>query len=323
MRTKRKASLLLALVALPILAPALGTYHLYIVNLVLVYLTINVGYSLVLGYTGQISLCQGAFAGIGAYLTAILALRLGLPVYVTLLVAPLLTAIVGSVIAMPALRVSGHYLALVTLGFNTIVEIVLRVWVSMTNGSYGLRVPQLTVGGFAFDSDVRVFYLNYAMAVLSVWVLWNLVHSRLGRAFTSVRGSEIASASLGINIARTKTLAFMLSALFGGLGGGLFAVTLGLISPEDFGLPKVLGLLAMLIVGGLGSIAGTILGTALLTVLPEALRFLKDYEELMYGVLLLTALNLMPKGIAGLARQLYARFLHPEQAFVTSGEEAS
>jgi branched-chain amino acid transport system permease protein len=249
-------------------------------------------------------------------------LRLGLPMWLTLLLAPCLTALVGCVIAVPALRLSGHYLALVTLGFNTIVEIVLRVWVTMTNGSYGLQVPKLALGPLAIASDARVFYLNYAVVLLSLWISWNLVRSRTGRAFTAVRGSEVAAVSLGIDVARAKTLAFALSAFFGGLGGGLFAVTIGHISPDDFGLPKVLAFLTMVIVGGLGSLAGTIVGTALLTLLPEALRFLKDYEELMYGVLLLVALNVMPKGIAGLARDLRVRLAGPERAFVASGDKA-
>jgi branched-chain amino acid transport system permease protein len=321
--TRKTALVAIGLVAVPIVAQSLGVYYLYVANLVLVYLTINVGYSLVVGYAGQISLCQGAFAAIGAYLTALLALRLGLPVWLTLLLAPSLTAVVGLVIAIPALRLSGHYLALVTLGFNTIVEIVLRVWVSMTNGPYGLSVPKLALGSFAVGNDARLLYLNYAVALASVWVCWNLVRSRTGRAFTAVRGSEIAAVSLGINVARTKSLAFGLSAFFGGLGGGLFAVTIGLVSPDDFGLPKVLAFLTMLIVGGLGSLAGTIVGTAVLTMLPEALRFLKDYEELMYGILLLLALNRMPKGIVGLARDLRRRFGPRERAFVVQGDTPS
>lgn len=324
MSTARKTALVgLALVALPIAAQLLGVYYLYVINLVLVFVTINVGYSLVVGYTGQISLCQGAFAAIGAYLTALLALRLGLPVWLALLLAPCLTAVVGVLIAIPALRLSGHYLALVTLGFNTIVEIVLRVWVSMTNGSYGLSVPRLALGPFTFASDARLVYVNYAVALLSAWVCWNLVRSRTGRAFTSVRGSETAAVSLGIDVARTKSLAFALSAFFGALGGGLFAITIGLVSPDDFGLPRVLAFLTMLIVGGLGSLAGTIVGTAILTVLPEALRFLKDYEELMYGVLLLAALNRMPKGIVGLVRGLKVRLGYGERAFVVPRDEAS
>ncbi len=321
--TRKTALVGLGLVALPIAAQCLGVYYLYVINLVLVYVTINVGYGLVVGYSGQISLCQGAFAAIGAYLTALLSLRLGLPVWLTLLLAPCLTAIVGLLVALPALRLSGHYLALVTLGFNTIVEIVLRVWVSMTNGSYGLQVPRLALGPLTVASDARLLYLNYAVALVSVWVCWNLVRSRTGRAFTSVRGSETAAVSLGIDVACTKSLAFALSAFFGGLGGGLFAVTIGLVSPDDFGLPKVLAFLTMLIVGGLGSLAGTIVGTALLTLLPEALRFLKDYEELMYGVLLLAALNRMPKGIVGLARDLTLRFGHRQRAFIVPGDRPS
>jgi ABC-type branched-subunit amino acid transport system permease subunit len=312
----------LALV-LPVVAPWLGVYHLYVVNLSLIYLVGNLGYGLVLGHAGQISLCQGAFVGLGAYLTALLALRLALPVALALPLAAVITGAVGFLLGMPALRLSGHYLALVTLGFNTIFEIVVRVWVSMTNGSYGLKVPRLVLGAFPLTRDLHFFYLSYAVVLVALWVSWNLVRSRVGRAMSAVRGSEVAAVSLGIDVARAKTLAFGLSGLFGALGGGLFAVTIGIVSPDDFGLPKVLRFLTMLVVGGLGSLGGTVVGTVLLTVLPEALRFLKDFEELMYGLLLLLSLNLMPRGIAGLARDLYHRWWAPERAFVVSTEEGA
>jgi branched-chain amino acid transport system permease protein len=311
------------LVALPVVAPALGVYHLYVLNLCLVYLVANLGYSLVLGHAGQISLCQGAFVGLGAYLTALLSLRLALPVAVSLPLAALATAGVGVVLGLPALRLSGHYLALVTLGFNTIFEIVTRVWVSMTNGSYGLKVPRLVLGPLVLRHDLHFFYLSYAATLLAAWAVRNLLRSRVGRALAAVRGSELAAASLGIDVAWAKTLAFGASALLGALGGGLFAVTLGLIAPDDFGLPKVLRFLTMLVVGGLGSLGGTVVGTVLLTVLPEALRFLKDYEELMYGVLLLVSLNLMPRGIAGLARDAYRRYRAPERAFTLPPEDVA
>jgi branched-chain amino acid transport system permease protein len=320
---RRIIAITLAALILPIIAPSLSVYHLYVVNLCLIYLVANLGYGLVLGHAGQISLCQGAFVGLGAYLTALLSLRLGLPVAVALPLAAAVTAGVGFVLGLPALRLSGHYLALVTLGFNTIFEIVVRLWVSMTNGSYGLKVPKLVLGFFTMTRDLHFFYLSYGVALLVLWISWNLIRSRVGRALSAVRGSEIAAVSLGIDVARAKMLAFSLSALFGALGGGLFAITIGLISPDDFGLPKVLRFLTMLVVGGLGTLWGTLIGTTLLTVLPEALRFLKDFEELMYGVLLLVALNLMPRGVVGLVHDLYHRLLAPERAFVVSPDEGT
>jgi branched-chain amino acid transport system permease protein len=250
-----------------------------------------------MGFAGQISLCQGAFAALGAYLSALVTLKLGINFWVSLPIAAAITTIIGFLISLPAVRLSGHYLALVTLGFNTIVEIVARVWDPMTKGSFGLNVPKPGLPFVDFSKDIHFFYANLVITAILLVVAINLVTSKVGRALTSIRDSETAAISLGISLVKYKTFSFMLSAFYGAIGGGLYAATIGLITPDDFSLFRVLKFLTMIIIGGLGSIPGTILGTSVLTVLPEVLRVFKDFEELVYGVVLILCLNFLPGGL--------------------------
>jgi len=278
-------------------APFLDEYILYIFNLIFIFLIITLGYNLVMGFGGQITLCQGAFAALGAYISAVITIKLGINFWISLPIAAVITTVIGFLIGLPAVRLSGHYLALVTLGFNTIVEIVARVWDSMTKGSFGLIVPKPVLPFVDFSKDIHFFYTNLVITAALLVIAINLVNSKVGRALTSIRDSEIASASLGISLVKYKTVAFMLSAFYGAIGGGLYGATIGLITPDDFSLYRVLKLLTMIIVGGLSSIPGTILGTAVLTILPEVLRVFKDFEELVYGIILILCLKFLPGGL--------------------------
>lgn len=285
---------------LAISAPFFDSYILYIFNLVFILTIIALGYNLVMGFAGQISLCQGAFAAIGGYMSALLTIKLGINFWASMLIAGLFTTFIGFAMGLPAIKLAGHYLALVTLAFNAIVEITARVWSSLTEGSFGLNVPKPVLPFIDFSKDIHFFYLNLSIAIILVIVTVNLVNSKVGRALTSIRDSEIAASSLGINPVKYKIFAFMLSGFYGAIGGSLFGITIGLISPDDFSLLSVLKLLTMIIVGGLGSIPGTILGVALFTILPEILRFLEDVWELFFGIILILCLNFLPGGLGSL-----------------------
>jgi len=297
-------------VMLGISAPFFDDYILYVFSLVFIFTIISLGYNLVMGFAGQISLCQGAFAAIGAYMSALLTIKLGINFWVSLSIAGVVTTVIGFAIGQPAVKLSGHYLALVTLGFNTIVEIVARVWGGMTKGSFGLNVPTPILPFIDFSKDIHFFYMNLLIATVFLVATINLVNSKVGRAFTSIRDSEIASASLGIDPAKYKTLSFMLSGFYGAIGGGLYGITIGLITPDDFALLSVLRLLTMIIVGGLGSIPGAVLGAVLITSLPEILRIFQDFWELVFGVILLLCLNFLPGGLASIMAKAKVTLVH-------------
>jgi branched-chain amino acid transport system permease protein len=295
---------LIVSIILFVIAPFVDNYILYVCSLNFIFIIISLGYNLVMGFAGQISLCQGAFAALGAYISALLTIKLGINYWLALSIAACVTTAIGFAIGFPAIRLSGHYLALVTLGFNTIVEIVARVWSQMTGGSFGLIVPKPRLPFVDFTKDIHFFYFNLIIMLIFIALTINIINSKIGRSLKAIRDSEIGSISLGINIAKYKTMAFMLSGFYGAIGGGLYAITIGLITPDDFNLLRVLKMLTGIVVGGLGSILGTILGSVSITTLPEALRLFENFEELVYGIVLVLFLKFLPQGLVSLREKV-------------------
>jgi branched-chain amino acid transport system permease protein len=308
MLSRNKYTYLVAGLVLAISAPFLDNYILYICSLNFIFIIISLGYNLVMGFAGQISLCQGAFAALGAYISALLTIKLGINFWLALGISASITTAIGFAIGFPAIRLSGHYLALVTLGFNTIVEIVARIWSKMTGGSFGLIVPRPSLPFVDFSKDIHHFYFNLIIMTLFIILTINILNSKVGRSLMAIRDSETGSISLGINPARYKTIAFMLSAFYGAIGGGLYAITIGLVTPDDFNLLRVLKFLTGIVIGGLGSIIGTILGSVSITTLPEVLRVFEDFEELIYGVVLILFLKFLPKGLVSLKEKVEEKF---------------
>jgi branched-chain amino acid transport system permease protein len=289
------------LAALPLVATS---YYLYLVELAMINVIIAVGLNLLSGNCGQISLCNASFMAVGAYCTAIFTTRFGLPTLISLPLSVIMAALLGAALGYPARRLSGLYLALVTLGFLELVGIVLEEFPAYTGGIRGLKVPWPEMFGFSFQSNVSLYLLVFALTVGAIAVAYNIQQSRYGRAFDAVRQSPFAAQALGIPVARVKLIAFSLNAAFAGFGGGLLAGVVGFIDPPEFGILTSIQHITFIVVGGLGSIAGSIAGAVVLTALPEALRGVQEYGELVYGFILLATLLFLPRGLVGLVARL-------------------
>ena len=293
---------LLVLLSLPF---AVNDYLLYVVNLTLVYALAAVGFNIVLGYLGQLAFANAAFFGIGAYAFAVSISVWHLPFLAALAFAAAVGGATGFVVGLPALRLRRYYLAIVTLVFGELLRWLYIHSDGITGGSGGLGLPPVSLAGLAIDTDSRKFYVLLAVAGVMIWLTWNILSSRIGRAWTAVRENELAAASLGLSPARYKIAAFAWSGVVSGVAGALFALLLGRISPESFNLHQLLMQFAIVMIGGLGSVLGAILGAVLLTAAPELLRNVPGIEEIVFSLLLIGVLLYMPRGLSGM---LAARF---------------
>ena len=293
-------------VAVAVAAAALGAplflseYSLRLTVLALQVGIAVIGLCIAFGWTGLIQLGQAAFVGIGAYTSAALALHLGLSFWVTMPLAVLASSLVALAIAVPMLRLRGHYLALATVGFNVTAVIVAKNWSAFTGGEDGLgSIPGVGAFGVAIESDVGYYFLTLGFLVAAAAFAWSCRHSRFGRAMIAVRDDEIASGTSGVPVVRTKVLAFVIASALAGLSGSLYAHYAHYVSPGDFELSRSITILVMLIVGGEVSVAGAIVGALLLSFAPEWLRFVGEAYPAVFGVAVLLVLVAMPEGIVG------------------------
>ena len=300
---------------IPGIAPG---YVSYLISLALIYAIVAIGLGMLVGYAGQISLGHAGFFAIGAYASALLTLRLGVPFVVAVVVAGACSAAIGFLLGFPALRLSGPYLAVATLGFGLAVP-QLAVWQgSWTGGSSGLHglplaaVP-LGVSTIVFRTDQDFFYLAAAVLILLTIFARNVVASHTGRAFVAIRDSELAARAMGVDLVRYKTSAFALSALYAGIAGSLYAHLVHGISPEDFTVLLSIDFLTMIVLGGLGSVGGALSGALFLTLLQNALTRLPvvhDFKNLfvvVLGATLILTIAFLPHGLAGIARSWSTR----------------
>ncbi len=265
-------ALLLALIALPLLA---GSYLVYTVNLIAINVIVTLGLNLLVGYTGQISLGHAGFFAIGAYGTLAMVAKLGVPFELALPLSGLIAAGFGFLLGLPALRLEGPYLAIATLGFGlTVTQILGRI--EYFGGHMGMQAPPLSVLGFTIASDAARYAVIMPLAVILTWAMRNLTRTKVGRAFVAVRDSDIAAECIGVNLTYYKTLAFAISAFFTGVGGGLMAFVLGFVNPHTFNIMVSILFLAMVVVGGLGSILGSVMGAILITFLQLELARIGD-----------------------------------------------
>jgi branched-chain amino acid transport system permease protein len=281
----------------------LGSFFLYTLSLILVNIIVAAGLNLLTGNAGQVSLCNSSFMAIGAYSAMILNLQAGLTYWLALPLGGLITAAIGFGLGLPALRLRGYYLALATLAFLEIIQIVIQEASGLTGGVRGLLSPKPTFAGFKLN-DQGFYYVILVITVIMIYVTKNLLRSPFGRAFNAIRNSEAAAQALGISLPQVKVLAFTVSSFYAGLAGALYAPLVGFIDPVEFGLWTSIFHLTMIIVGGLGSLMGSVVGAIVITGLPEWLRGLKEYRDLAFGAVLLLFLIFMPTGIAG----MWARF---------------
>jgi branched-chain amino acid transport system permease protein len=291
---------LLPLLALPI--PFLiNDYIQYVVNLVLVYVLVGVGFNIVIGNLGQLAFANAAFFGIGAYTTGILMYKLQAPFLLALLASGVVGALAGALVSLPALRgIRGFYLAIITLAFGELMRWIYVHAEPVTLGSMGLHVPLPSVFGIPLKDDFAKFYLFLAIVLLVVVATSNLLRSRFGRAFMSIRDNELAAASMGIATARYIVLAFAWSGFVVGIGGALYAALVRQVSPDAFNLLELIVHFAIVTVGGLASLVGSVIGAVLLTAAPEFIRDFPGFEELLLASLMILILLFLPRGFVSL-----------------------
>jgi branched-chain amino acid transport system permease protein len=293
--------------ALAALAPlGVNGYGVYVLTLTEIFAIVALGLNLLTGYAGQISLCHAAFFGVGAYATAILTQKAGVPFLLSLVIGALVTAAIGALAAVPAMRLKNLYLAIATLGLGVVLQKIIFEWRSLTNGGGGFALPAPSIAGFELGA-AGLYYLTLACLILGLWGAWNVSRGRTGRALVIIKESEIAASSLGIPSARYKVTAFAISAFYAAIAGGLFAYLVRYINPESFNVGLSIAFLSMVVIGGLGTIGGSIVGAAFYVVVPELLRGIKDAPGLVFGLLLVIVMVLMPQGLWGIMRQLARR----------------
>lgn len=276
-------------------------YYTDVMIFVAIHSIISCGLSLLLGYTGQISLGQAAFFGVGAYASGILTTSAGWNPWLAMTAGMVLAALLAVIVGMPSLRLRGHYLAMATLGFGMIVYIFLNEYVSLTGGPSGFGgIPPLSLAGLPLDSTLSLYYFSWFAALAVLVISLNIVDSRPGRALRAIHGSEKAAAAMGVDISRAKVEIFVVSGVFGALAGSLYAHFVTFINPPPFNVFFSLKVLMMVAIGGIGSIWGAFLGAALITFLPEWLSTLQDFDVLAYGVILLLIVMFCPDGLVGL-----------------------
>jgi branched-chain amino acid transport system permease protein len=287
------------------LAPlALKNYGIYLLTLWCIYVIAGMGLNLTVGYAGQMSIGHAAFLGIGAYTAAIL-MKMGFAFWVVLPLAALNCFLAGLVIGFPALRVQHHYLAFATLGFNILVYLFVRNEEWLTGGTFGisgLQRPKLF--GLSLDGSGAYFYYTYASTILLALVLWWIIRSPWGRAFAALRDNPIRAESLGVNIMAYTLLAFAIGAAFAGVAGAYFAALVQFIEPGPFHLTTSLMMLLMVIVGGSGRFFGPMLGAAIVILLPEWLRFMRDWYLVMFGLAVVALMIWLPGGLLSIPERL-------------------
>jgi branched-chain amino acid transport system permease protein len=306
-------------VALVLVCPLfMSRYQLSILNEMSIAVIGALGLNLLVGYTGQISLCHGGFLAIGAYTTALASEKLGLPFIITLPLSGLMAALLGMIVGIPALRLKGLYLALGTLAFGFIIDYVLFHW-DLTQGDMGMPVKRISIGGYAIRTETQFFYFVVAFAALATVCAKNIARSKIGRNFVAIRDRDVAAEAMGIALSKHKVMAFGISSFYAGVAGALLAHYLKWIVPGAFGLSLSIAYIAMVILGGLGTILGSVLGAVLITGIPHAIVYATDsvkdtYPALgslivdlkmgIFGLIVVLALLFEPQGLAGTYRRI-------------------
>lgn len=273
-------------------------YTLGITNLIAINTIVVLGLNLFIGYTGQISLGHAAFFGLGAYGSAIATVTYGIAPWPAMMLVACLVGLVALIVGIPVLRLSGHYLAMATLGFNFVIHSVLLEWDELTGGPSGFAgIPYLQFGDFSFDDEVRLHYLLWGVTMVCLLLCLNLVRSGVGRGLSALAEDETAAAALGVNTRQAKIKIFVLSAVMASLAGSLFAHCYSFISPDSFGIFTSTDMVIMVVIGGMGSIWGSLFGAGLITLLPEWIGVFETYKDFVHGGILVLVLMFLPQGL--------------------------
>ena len=298
----------IALLIFPLLEDnpyTIGSTNLIAINAIVVH-----GLNLFIGYAGQISLGHAAFFGLGAYGSAIATVTFGIPPWPAMVLVACGVAVVALILGIPILRLSGHYLAMATLGLNFVVHSILLQWDEVTGGPSGFSgIPYLSFGSFEFDDEIRLHYLLWGITLICLLLCLNLVRSGVGRGLAALAGDETAAAALGVNTRNAKIKIFVLSAVLASIAGSLFAHTYSFVSPDSFGIFTSTDMVIMVVVGGMGSIWGSLFGAALMTMMPEWMDMFETYKDFVHGGILVLVLMFLPQGlVTGLIEMVKIRW---------------
>ncbi|MFA5576597.1 MAG: branched-chain amino acid ABC transporter permease [Tissierellaceae bacterium] len=279
-----------------------NTYALRTSILVLIYIVLALSLNFVLGFAGQLSMGHSAFYAVGAYTTAILTVNYNVPFWISLIFSALVAAIFGLLLGVPTLRLKGDYLAITTIGFGEILRLILINWTSFTRGPAGIPgIPSPSIFGYTIRTNTGYFYILYVLALMTIFISHRLLNSRLGRGLIAIRDDEVAAEAMGVNPTFLKILAFVLGAAIAGIVGGIFASFIHYVNPDNFTYMESVVILTMVVLGGVGSIPGVIVGATVLAILPEALRGISTYRYAIYGILLAMMMIVRPQGIISMA----------------------
>ncbi|MEO8855566.1 MAG: branched-chain amino acid ABC transporter permease [Burkholderiaceae bacterium] len=302
-RLARLAPLVMLIVLGFVLPHFVPQYFLYIGNYLMTFAVLAIGLDLLLGWSGQFAFAHIAFYGVGAYSTVVLQTRFGLPFFAAMPLAALLAGLLGLLIAFPAARLRAVYLALATFAFAEGIQWVFNSWDSVTGGADGMRIQGPKLFGYAMGTDPTAFPFMAVVLALVIAATMYLTTSKLGRALCAIRDSEHAAAASGIDVRATKIIVFSLSACYAGVAGGMLTTYQSFMNPETFGFAQIVLVFTMIVVGGLGTLPGALIGAVLLGLLPEIMRTTMSsmlvWQELVYGVIIILAMMYMPRGIWG------------------------
>jgi len=274
-----------------------NSYYLQVLTFIGINTLLALGLNMLMGYAGQISLGHAAFYGIGAYTTAVLSVNYNLSPWISLPCAILLSVLVAFIVGLPTLKLSGYYLGMGTLGFGMIAFIVFREW-NITGGASGfVGIPSLEIGHLSFASERNYFYLVWAVVIMVIMICQRIIDSRMGRALRSIHDNENAAKAVGINTMNLKLQIFIFSAAVAALAGFLYAHFVSFISPGLFDFLVSVRMVTMVVIGGMASVWGALLGASLLTLLPEWLHAFSDFEMVVYGLIMMIVMILLPQGL--------------------------
>jgi branched-chain amino acid transport system permease protein len=316
MNRRAEKWIILAILVIAVIIPLVVTNKYYMNILIMsgIWSIVALSLNLILGYTGQVNLAHGAFFGIGAYASALMMLKLNMNFWLALPLAAAIAGFFGFLIGLPALRTRGSYFAIGTLCFNIIVTLIVDRWDGLTEGARGLMgipgpgaIPLPWGGEIAFKTMAAQYYLVIGFLLLTIFVLRRIMQSLVGRTFRAIRGNEELAEALGIHAMRTKLLSFMVSCFFAGVGGALYASYIGFLSPEITDYHVSFDALIYVMIGGVGTIVGPIIGTLLFVTIPETLHVAAEFRLLLYGLILIVMIIYLPRGIVGWVKDLRGR----------------
>lgn len=300
----RTGAILLVLILLIVIPLFMNNYYIDVLTIAGIYTVLALGLNIVVGLAGLLDLGYIAFYAVGAYSYGILNTEFGIPFWPALIIGALLSALCGTMLGIITLRLRGDYLAIVTLGFLMIVHLILNNWDGLTHGPNGiLGIEPPSFGDFTLSVPIHFYYLILLIAGLTALVIYRINNSRIGRAWIAMREDEIAASAMGINVTYMKILAFALGASWAGLAGVFFAGRYAFISPESFTFFETVLVLSMVVLGGMGSITGVIIGVVLLIILPEVFRGFQDYRMLAFGGAMTLMMIFRPQGLIGNPRR--------------------